>query len=144
MTGHDIVDPVQLAKAQGFSHGVLATPGRLLFVAGQIGWDSNARLVSSEFGPQFEQALQNVVAVVTEAGGRPQHLTRLTIYVTDKRRYLAVLKDVGAGYRRQMGRHYPAMALIEVQDLLEEGALVEIEGTAVLPTDPGGAPGDAP
>ena len=128
------VEPESLARASGFSHGVLAPAGsRLLFVAGQIGWDGEGRLVSPEFRGQFERALANVVEVVEAAGGRREHLARLTIYVTDRRAYLEDLERVGRVYRAVMGRHYPAMALVEVRALVEEGALVEIEGTAALP-----------
>jgi enamine deaminase RidA (YjgF/YER057c/UK114 family) len=107
--------------------------GRLLFVAGQIAWDGERRLVASDFPGQFDRALENAVAVVRAAGGGPEHVARLTLYVTDRRQYLADLAAVGDAYRRVMGRHYPAMALLEVQALLEPGALVEIEATAVLP-----------
>jgi enamine deaminase RidA (YjgF/YER057c/UK114 family) len=127
------INPETLAPARGYSNGLVLGPGRILFVAGQIGWDREGRLVSDVFSAQFAQALENVVAVVRAAGGQPEHIGRLTIYVTNKQRYLAELKAVGAAYRERMGKHYPAMALVEVQDLLEEGALVEIEATAVLP-----------
>lgn len=133
MTDHRIIDPEALAKARGFSHGILAASGRLLFVAGQIGWDGDGRVVSPDFLPQFEQALANVVQVVRAAGGRPSDLVRLTLYVIDKRHYEAQLPEVGAAYRRRVGRHYPAMALLEVKGLLEPGALVEVEATAVIP-----------
>lgn len=128
-----VLSPESLAPARGYSNGIILGPGRVLFVAGQIGWDREARIVSDDFAAQFAQALANVMAVVREAGGGPEHVGRLTIYVTDKQRYLGALKAVGAAYREQMGKHYPAMALVEVQALLEEGALVEIEATAVLP-----------
>jgi len=127
----EAVNPPALATPRGFSHGMRGA-GTVLFVAGQIGWDRDARLVSTDFVGQFAQALDNVLAVVREAGGQPSSLGRLTIYVTDKGQYLARLRDVGAAYRERMGRHFPAMALVEVRSLLEDGALVEIEGTAVL------------
>lgn len=127
------IQPESLAPGRGYSNGLLHEPGRLLFVAGQIGWDREGRVVSEDFVAQFARALENVVAVVREAGGEPSHVGRLTFYVTDKQRYLADLRGVGAAYREHMGRHYPAMTLVEVSDLLEEGALVEIEATAVLP-----------
>jgi enamine deaminase RidA (YjgF/YER057c/UK114 family) len=133
MTDHEFINPSDLGAPRGFSHGVLAAPGRLLFVAGQIGWTPAAGVVSPEFVPQFEQALTNVLAVVREAGGSPSHLVRLTIYVTDRLAYLNALREVGAAYRRVMGRHYPAMALLEVRGLVEASAMVEIEGTAVIP-----------
>jgi enamine deaminase RidA (YjgF/YER057c/UK114 family) len=127
------INPQQLGAPRGFSHGMLAPAGgRLLAIAGQIAWDGEQRLVSDRFAEQFGRALANVVAVVTEAGGQPTDLARLTIYVTDRRLYLDQLPAVGAAYRAVMGRHFPAMALVEVAGLLEPGALVEIEATAVL------------
>lgn len=122
-------------RPKGYSNG-MAARGELLAIAGMIGWDERERLVSSEFGPQFRQALSNVVAVVAAAGGRPEHVISLTVYVTDKEEYLAELSAVGAAYRALMGRHYPAMALVQVADLLEPGAKVEIQGLAVLPSSP--------
>jgi enamine deaminase RidA (YjgF/YER057c/UK114 family) len=106
--------------------------GELLFVAGQVGWNGAAQLVSDDFALQFGQALDNVLAVVREAGGSPESIGRLTIYVVDKGEYLARARDVGAVYRARMGRHFPAMALVEVKSLLEAGAKVEIEATALL------------
>ena len=106
--------------------------GRLLLVAGQVGWDSAGRMVSADFVEQFGRALDNVLAVVAAAGGAPTSLARLTLYVTDKREYLRRLADVGAAYRQRMGRHFPAMALVEVKSLLLDEAKVEIEGTALL------------
>ena len=128
------VNPEELGAPRGYSHGMVAPPGaRLLFVAGQIGWNENQRLVGDGFAEQFERALANVVTVVRQAGGEPGHLARLTIYVVDRREYLEALEEIGAAYRGIMGRHYPAMALVEVKALLEPGAKVEIEGTAALP-----------
>jgi enamine deaminase RidA (YjgF/YER057c/UK114 family) len=127
------INPASLGAPRGYSHGMLAPAGgRLLFVAGQVGWDGEQRLAGAGFVEQFEQALANVLAVVREAGGGPEQVARLTLYVTDKREYLAQLKAVGEAYRRHMGRHYPAMALVEVAALLAPGARVEIEATAVL------------
>jgi enamine deaminase RidA (YjgF/YER057c/UK114 family) len=135
----EVVNPGELGAPRGYSHGILAPAGgRLLFVAGQIGGDADQRLVEGGFAPQFERALENVVAVVRAAGGAPEDLARLTLYVTDRREYLAALPAVGERYRRVMGRHFPAMALVEVQALLEPGARVEIEATAVLPAPPAG------
>lgn len=127
------IDPPSLAPPKGYANGLLMGPGQILFVAGQIGWDRESTLVSDQLTPQFEQALRNVVDVVTAAGGTPEHIGRFTIYVTDKKRYLAETKAIGGVYRALMGKHYPAMALVEVADLLEDGALVEIEATAVIP-----------
>ena len=128
----DVVNPSSLAPPRGYSNGMVLGPGRILFVAGQIGWDRESKLVSRELVPQFEQALRNVIAVVTEAGGAVDDIGRLTIYVVDKHDYHQQAKAIGAKYRELMGRHYPAMALVQVADLLEPGALVEIEATAVL------------
>ncbi len=128
------INPEELGAPKGYANGMLAPAGgRLLFVAGQVGWDKGQRLVSTEFPKQFGQALANVMTVVRTAGGSAQRVARLTIYVTDRKLYLDSLPDVGEAYRKVMGRHYPAMALLEVKALLEPGALVEIEATAVLP-----------
>lgn len=127
----NFINPDALATPKGYNHGVLST-GRILFVAGQIGWDRNEKLVDG-FAAQFEVALANVLEVVHAAGGNPQDIGRFTIFVKDKSEYLKLRKEVGASYRQQMGRHYPAMSLVVVKDLLEEGALVEIEATAVIP-----------
>lgn len=129
------VQPAGWAAPKGYSNGMVASGGRTVYVAGQIAWDADQNLVGAggDFAAQFRQALANVRAVVEAAGGGPQHLVRLTIYVTDKRAYLADLRSIGAIYREVLGRHFPAMALVQVADLLEEGALVEIEGTAVVP-----------
>jgi enamine deaminase RidA (YjgF/YER057c/UK114 family) len=127
----EIVNPPQLARPRGYSHGIKAG-GELLFVAGQVGWDAEGRLVSEDFAAQFVQALDNVLAVVRAAGGGPDCLARLTVYVTDKAEYVASAKALGAAWRQRLGRHYPAMALVEVRSLLEPGARVELEATAVL------------
>ena len=131
----DIVQPEGWKAPRGYSNGVLAPPGaRLLFVAGQIAWDDDQELLGrGDFALQFGRALDNVVAVVGAAGGQPEHLARLVIYVTDKRQYLEALPEVGRRYRAALGTHFPAMALVEVADLLEDGALVEIEAIAALP-----------
>ncbi len=128
-----VLSPESLAPGRGYSNGILYPPGQTLFIAGQIGWDRDCKLVSDSFADQFEQALANVMAVVAEAGGDATHIGRMTFYVTDKQAYLAALKAIGGSFRKHMGRHYPAMTLVEVQDLLEEGAQVEIEATAILP-----------
>lgn len=132
------VQPAGWVKPRGYVNGMIAPAGaRILTVAGQIGWDAEAHLVAPEpgqdaFVAQFQQALRNVRAVVEAAGGAPTDILSLRIYVTDKRRYLAHVKAVGAAYREVLGRHYPAMALVQVADLLEEGAMVEIEALAAL------------
>ena len=128
-----LINPRELGSPSGYSNGVLAPAGaRILFVAGQIAWDRQHRLVSDDFVEQFEQALRNVASVVREAGGSPTGIARLTIYVTDKQQYLDNLDAVGKAYRRVMNRHFPAMALVEVQALLDPGARVEIEATAAI------------
>lgn len=128
------VHPEGWAAAKGYANGIAVEGAkRLLFIAGQIAWDAEQRLVGAgDFATQFRQALANVVAVVEAAGGRAEHLTSLTIYVTDKRQYLDSAKSIGASYRELCGKHFPAMALVQVADLLEEGALVEIQGMATL------------
>ena len=124
--------PAEWAATKGFANGVEAQ-GRQVFVAGQIGWNARQEIVSDDFVAQVEQALRNVVAVLAEAGARPEHLVRLTWYITDKREYLARTKEVGEVYQRVIGRHYPAMTLVQVVALLEDRAVVEIEATAVVP-----------
>ncbi len=127
------INPQALGAPRGYSNGMLAPAGgRLLCIAGQVGWDSQQKIVSEIFAEQFDQALANVLAVVREAGGEAGDLARLTLYVTDHREYLREVARVGELYRERMGRHFPAMALVEVAALLEPGAKVEIEATAVL------------
>ncbi len=131
------VNPEALGAPKGYSNGMLAPAGgRMLCVAGQIAWNSSQTIVSDDFAEQFRQALGNVVAVVKAAGGGPEHILRLTMYATDKRAYLDALSDVGKAYRAIMGRHYPAMALVEVSALVEDRAQIEIEATAVVPASP--------
>ena len=124
--------PGEWAATKGFANGV-AAEGRQVFVAGQIGWNARQEIVSDDFVAQVEQALRNIVAVLAEAGARPEHLVRLTWYITDKREYVARTKEVGEAYQRVIGRHYPAMTLVQVVALLEDRAVVEIEATAVVP-----------
>jgi enamine deaminase RidA (YjgF/YER057c/UK114 family) len=126
------VNPDGLPPPRGYSHGMLGR-GRVLFVAGQIGWNEHAQMVSARFADQFDQALANVLTVVTAAGGSVESIGRLTIYVVDRSEYAAAQKELGARYRMRMGGHYPAMTLVEVKALLEDGAKVEIEATAVIP-----------
>jgi enamine deaminase RidA (YjgF/YER057c/UK114 family) len=125
------INPPALARPRGYSHAMKGS-GEVLFVAGQIGWDSEARLVSADFVAQFAQALSNILTIVAAAGGGPLNIGRMTLYVVDKRQYATRAKEVGLAYRERMGLHFPAMTLVEVKSLLEEGALVEIEATAVL------------
>lgn len=127
------IQPFGWARPSGYANGWLAS-GRMLFIAGQVGW--NPKLTqptfAKGFAAQFDLALANVVEVLREAGGVPQDLARVTVYVTHKREYLAAVKDVGRAWRRRVGRHYPAMSLVVVKALLEPSAKVEIEATAVL------------
>mgnify|MGYP001185402289 FL=1 len=131
----EIILPEGWRRPRGYSNGVLAPAGsRALHVAGQIAWDAEETLVGpGDFAAQFAQALDNVVTVVRAAGGEPAHVATMTVYVTDKRQYLDALPAVGAAWTSRCGKHYPAMALVEVADLLEEGALVEISAVAYLP-----------
>ena len=127
-----LLHPKDWRRAKGFSHGVVAE-GRQIFVAGQVGWNANQEIVSDDFVAQVEQALHNVIAIIAEAAALPEHLVRLTWYVLDKREYLARASEVGDVYRRVIGRHYPAMTLVQVAALVEDRAKVEIEATAVVP-----------
>ncbi len=129
---HRILQPAGWAPAKGYANGVAAS-GALVFVGGQVGWNAAQQFESADFVAQARQALANVVAVLAEAGGRPEHVTRLTWYVVDKREYLACGKALGVAYREIMGRHYPAMTAVEVTALMEDAARVEIEATAVVP-----------
>jgi enamine deaminase RidA (YjgF/YER057c/UK114 family) len=130
------IDPASLGAPRGFSHGMLApAAGRVLFVAGQTASDASGNVGAGGFVEQFAKALANVLAVVREAGGVAAHVARLTIYVTDVEAYRASSKPLGEAYRGVMGRHYPAMALVEVAALVDPRALVEIEATAVLPPE---------
>ena len=126
------INPESLGKPRGYSNGVLAEGGRLLFIAGQIAWNEKQEIISNDFVEQFDQALKNVIAVVTEANGSAESIVRLVVYVTDKEEYKARTKEIGERWREQMGKHYPAMVLVEVKGLLEDRAKVEIEGTAVI------------
>lgn len=128
----EVLQPAGWAAPKGYANGIAAT-GRYVFVAGQIGWDETCKLVGDDFVAQVEQALRNIVAVLAEANGTPGHIARLTWYVTDKAEYVAKQREIGDAYRRVLGKHFPAMTLIVVAGLLEPGAKVEIEATAVLP-----------
>lgn len=128
----DILHPSGWRQPSGYAHGIAAR-GRMVVTAGHIGWDKDGHFRSSKLPEQVRQALQNVVAVVAEAGGRPEHVVRLTWYITDKNEYMTQLKEIGRAYRDVMGTHYPAMAVVQVAGLLEDAAKVEIEATAVVP-----------
>jgi len=131
MSMMQILQPPGWARAKGFSNGIAAS-GRLVFIAGQVGWTGQGEWKERSFAGQFRQALENILEVLKEAQGRPEHIVRLTWYVLDKQEYLAALKDVGAAYRELMGRHYPAMAVVQVSGLMEDEARLEIEATAVI------------
>lgn len=127
------INPEALGFPHGYSNGVLTQPGgRLLFIAGQVAWNNQQEIVSHDLVEQFGKALENLLIVVTEAGGKPSDVARLIIYVTDKNEYSRCTKGIGERYRQQMGKHFPAMVLVEVSALLEDNAKVEIEGIAVL------------
>ncbi len=127
------INPAALGPPRGYSNGVLSEPGaRLLFIAGQLGWNEQQKVTSADFVEQFDLALANVVAVVTDAGGRPEQIARLVMYVTDKNEYQLRTRELGERYRAHMGKHFPAMVLVEVKSLLDDEAKVEIEGVAVL------------
>ena len=132
MTVHDVLHPSGWKPAKGYANGIAAR-GRMVFTGGLIGWTGDGVFETDDFVGQAAQALRNIVAVLAEAGARPEHLVRLTWYVTDKAAYLASLRDLGRAYRAIIGPHFPAMALLQVVALVEDRAKVEIEATAVVP-----------
>lgn len=134
MSPHDILHPVGWARARGYSNGVAAR-GRMVFTGGLVGWNADQAWETDDFAAQAAQALRNVVDVLACAGAEPSHLVRLTWYVTSKRDYLDSLPALGTAYREIVGRHYPAMALVQVVALVEDRARVEIEATAVIPEE---------
>ncbi len=125
--------PPGWAAPIGYSNGIAAPNGRLVFIAGQVGWNAQQKFESTEIAPQFEQALSNVLAVLAMAGGEPQHICRITAFCCDKPAYLAARKGLGAIWRKKMGEHYPAMSMIFVADLLDSPGKIELEATAVVP-----------
>ena len=129
-----VINPQSLGAPSGYSNGLLTDAGgRLLFIAGQIAWNEKQKIVSDDFVEQFERALENLIAVVNAAGGETTDIVRLVMYVTDKIEYRERIKEVGERYRKHMGKHFPAMVLVQVAGLVDDGAKVEIEGVAVLP-----------
>jgi enamine deaminase RidA (YjgF/YER057c/UK114 family) len=128
----DILQPPGWAQPKGYSNGVAAR-GRVVCVSGMVGWDAQGRFHTDDFVGQARQALENIVAVLREAGAGPEHIVRMTWYVLDKREYLASGRELGAAYREVIGRHYPAMSAVQVAGLMEERARVEIEATAIIP-----------
>ena len=128
-----LINPESLGAPRGYSNGTLTNPGaRTLFIAGQVAWDEQQQIVSDDLVEQFDRALANLITVVTEAGGEAENVGRLIIYVTNKNEYRERMKEIGERYRARMGKHFPAMVLVEVKGLLEDRAKIEIEGTAVL------------
>jgi len=128
----EFLQPPAWAAPKGYANGVCAS-GRQIYLAGQIGWNESQQIVSSRFAVQVRQALQNIVVLLAQAGGRPEHLVRLTWFVTSLDEYRGELKEIGAAYREVIGRHYPTMSVVGVSGLVERGAKVEIEATAVIP-----------
>jgi enamine deaminase RidA (YjgF/YER057c/UK114 family) len=128
----DLLHPPGWARPKGFANGVAAS-GRMIFVSGMVGWDEQCRFQATDLVGQVRQALSNVVAVLREGGAAPEHIVRMTWYLRDKRAYLNASREIGPVYREIIGRHYPAMTAIQVADLIEDAALVEIEVTAVVP-----------
>ncbi len=128
-----ILQPPEWARPKGFSNGIACT-GKLIFVAGQVGWTGQGEWKEKSFAGQFRQTLLNIISILQEANGKPEHIVRLTWYVLDKKEYLDSLRDVGLAYRELMGRHYPAMAVVQVSGLIENEARLEIEATAVIPS----------
>jgi enamine deaminase RidA (YjgF/YER057c/UK114 family) len=125
--------PEGWAAPIGYANGIAVPAGRIVFIAGQVGWNAQQKFESEEIVPQFEQALKNVLAVLSEAGGQAKHICRITAYCCDKPAYLAARRQLGAVWRVQMGAHYPAMSMIFVSDLLDSPGKIELEATAVLP-----------
>jgi enamine deaminase RidA (YjgF/YER057c/UK114 family) len=129
---HQVLQPPGWARPKGYANGLVAS-GRMVFVAGQVGWNAEERFESDNFVDQARQALQNIVAVLAEADAGPDTITRMTWYVLDKAEYLGCARALGGAYREVIGDHYPVMALVQVAGLVEEGARLEIEATAVIP-----------
>jgi enamine deaminase RidA (YjgF/YER057c/UK114 family) len=131
---HEVLHPRNWKPAIGYANGMAAT-GRMVFTGGMVGWNAECAFETDDFAEQVGQALRNIVAVLAEAGARPEHIVRLTWYVTSKTEYLNSLKALGQVYKAVIGRHYPAMALVQVVALVEDRARVEIEATAVIPEE---------
>jgi enamine deaminase RidA (YjgF/YER057c/UK114 family) len=132
----EVLMPKGWAPPIGYSNGIAAKPGRIVFVAGQVGWDEQQKFQSADIVPQFEQALKNIVAVLAEAGAKPQHICRMTAYCCDKPAYLAARRQLGKLWMQYIGRHFPAMSMIFVSDLLDNPGKIELEATAVVPAAP--------
>jgi len=132
LKGIEILQPQGWPRPKGYSNG-MAAQGRQIFIAGQVGWDAEERFASPQMAGQVKKALENIVAILAEAHGRPEHIVRLTWYVTSREDYYAELREIGAAYRAVMGKHFPVMSVVQVVALMEAAAKVEIEATAVLP-----------
>ncbi|WP_150524591.1 RidA family protein [Roseibium sediminis] len=128
---HKVIQPEGWAPAKGYANGML-TPDGTLYIGGQIGWTAEQKFESHDFIGQMEQALANIVAIVEAAGGKPSDVVRLTWFVTDKKTYVSHQRDVGKAYQKYFGKHFPAMSMLVVSELVEDEALVEIEATAVI------------
>jgi enamine deaminase RidA (YjgF/YER057c/UK114 family) len=128
----EVIHPPGWSPPVGYSNGITVPAGRIVFIAGQVGWDSQQRFHSEEIAPQFEQALQNVLDILAAAGGEPNQVCRMTAYCTDKPAYLAARPQLGKIWRRLMGQHYPVMTMVFVSDLLDHPAKIELEATAVI------------
>ena len=129
----EVLLPPGWAPPIGYANGIAATPGRIVFIAGQVGWDAQQRFQSEDIVPQFEQALKNVLEVLAQAGGRAEHICRITAFCCDKPAYLAARPQLGRIWRERMGKHFPAMSMIFVSDLLDNPGKIELEATAVVP-----------
>ena len=129
-----VLQPPGWARPRGYSNGIATEGGKLVFIAGQIGWDEHCVFVEKGFGGQFRQTLKNILSILAEAGGRAEHVVRLTWYVVDKQEYIAAGAEIGAAYKELMGRNFPAMAVVQVGALIEDAARLEIEAMAVVPS----------
>ena len=130
---HESILPDGWVKPKGYSNGILAEKGRVLFMAGQVGWSAEEKFASEKLVPQFEQALKNILAIVKKAGGKPEDICRMTCFCKDRNQYLESRKELGKAWKALMGDHYPCMSMIFVVDLLDHPAVIEIEATAVIP-----------
>ena len=130
---HESILPDGWIKPKGYSNGILAEKGRVLFMAGQVGWSAEEKFASEKLVPQFEQALKNILAIVKKAGGKPEDICRMTCFCKDRNQYLESRKELGKAWKALMGDHYPCMSMIFVVDLLDHPAVIEIEATAVIP-----------
>jgi enamine deaminase RidA (YjgF/YER057c/UK114 family) len=130
---HEIILPDGWPIPKGYSNGILAAKGRTLFLAGQVGWSPEEKFASDKLAPQFEQALKNIVAIVKKAGGKPEHICKMTCFCKDRDQYLSSRKEIGKIWKEIIGNHYPCMSMIFVVDLLDHPAVIEIEAMAVIP-----------